>query len=50
MDHNQQHQIDDGLINELALVEAQPLEERAEGFQKLYEQLVDQLQSSDGNQ
>lgn len=38
------------LIDQVAVIEAQPLEDRADGFQNLYEQLVEQLERADGNQ
>lgn len=35
------------LLDEVALIEAQPLEERAAGFRGVYERLLKQLQRSD---
>ena len=38
---------DSELLSEVELIEAQPLEDRARGFELLYEQLLTQLQRSD---
>lgn len=48
VDHNEQLTQNSGLFDELEMINSQPLEERAAGFEKLYEELVEQLQSSDG--
>lgn len=36
------------LVSQLAVVEQQPLAERADGYTQLYEQLKSQLEQSDG--
>ena len=38
---------DSELLSEVELIEAQPLEDRARGFEHLYEQLLGELQRSD---
>lgn len=38
---------DSELLSEAQLIEAQQLEDRAQGFERLYEQLLSELQRSD---
>ena len=38
---------DSELLSEVDLIEAQPLEDRARGFEHVYEQLLSELQRSD---
>ncbi len=37
----------DGLVSRLEVIESQPLEQRAEGFDQLAEELLSELQRSD---
>lgn len=37
----------DGLLDRLALIESQPLDRRAQGFEQLHDELLQELQRSD---
>lgn len=37
----------DGLLDKLGLIESQPLEHRARGFEQLHDELLQELQRSD---
>ena len=37
----------DGLVDRIELIEAQPLELRAQGFEQLHDELLEELQRSD---
>jgi hypothetical protein len=38
---------DNSLLDQLSVVQDQPLEQQADGYRRIYEQLLEQLQSSD---
>lgn len=38
---------DDGLLDRLGIIEAQPLDRRAVGFEQLHDELLQELQRSD---
>uniref|UniRef100_UPI003A87D1EF hypothetical protein n=1 Tax=Leucobacter sp. BZR 635 TaxID=3378705 RepID=UPI003A87D1EF len=37
----------DGLLDKLGLIESQPLDQRARGFEQLHDELLQELQRSD---
>lgn len=41
------HTESDGLLDRLALIESQPLDRRAQGFEQLHDELLQELQRSD---